>query len=92
MIAKKQPELIDAVAHLKRRKKPDYPRWLDDPTVDGEYYVDWIHRVCYVYREYDDGPWLIEYIGTNPDTLAREIRWEPLGGRRVAPCTGRPAE
>ena len=80
----KQPELIDAIAALKsrrRHKHADGPQWLDEPTGEGWYWIE------------GGGP---RYVTTGRPKSA-ETWWchgaggaRPLKGRRVAPCTGKP--
>lgn len=58
--------------------------WMLEPVEQGEYRVEGIDRVAYVYREETTGePWAVEYVRTDPGTLASELVWEPLAGRRV---------
>jgi hypothetical protein len=85
--AKKQPELIDAIAELKARggrtRAAEEPQWLEEPTGEGWYWIE------------GGGP---RYI-TKGRGRSAEKWWckgaggaRPLKGRRVAPCTGRPGE
>ena len=96
MNSTKQPELVDAIAKLNRRRRKakavEGPQWLDEPTGEGEYYVEGIDRVCWIYRAGDDESWMIEFIVTDPGTKRSVIHWDDLVERRVAPCTGRPGE
>jgi hypothetical protein len=67
------------------------PRWQAEPDAEGEHYVEGVKRVAYVYREDTEGnPWAIEYVKTDPGTLASELKWEPLASRRVCPIGERP--
>jgi len=69
------------------------PQWREptDDMPDGWYWVEMLDVPANLYQEgTDEREWVIEFIATNPRTLVSEIHWQPLGNRRVAPCTGRP--